>query len=269
MEKNKGISWQDWRGEWALVTGASAGIGREFAVQLAAKGMNLVLVARRQALLDVLAEELRSAYGMQVLALSADLAQSGSAAELHSQLVAQGIRITLLVNNAGIGTWGSFDPSQLECYLDVLSLNCAAPLRLICEFTGDLADGGVVINVSSQAAFQPVPFMAVYGASKAFLHNLSLALFEEWRGRGIHVQTLMPGPTRTEFDQKAGAYESAIKDRAQPLEVVSASLEGLERGAAFVTNAKGIFQQRLFAGLAPMTFLVKMVGNMFRPKEAQ
>lgn len=255
-----------WRGQWALVTGASAGIGREFAVQLAGLGMNLVLVARREDELKALAGELEGSYGISTRVLATDLADRAAVGNIQSMVTGHDIRVRLLVNNAGIGSWGPFQSAQLPRYLDLMEVNCVAPMLLAGAFRDDLADGGALINVSSQGSFNPLPYMAVYGASKAFLHNLSLSLYEEWREQGVYVQTLVPAPTRTGFDQKAGGVQGAIEERGEPLEVVIAALEGLARKRPFVTNAKGIFQQRLFAGVAPLGFVVKMVGRMFKPK---
>jgi short-subunit dehydrogenase len=126
-----------------------------------------------------------------------------------------------------------------------------------------------VINVSSAAAYQPVPFMAVYAASKAFVQSFSQALHGEWKEHGILVQTLVPGPTATEFDAKAGAYESALTERDAPADVVRAALAGLERDVPVVNAAKGTYKQRVFAGLAPHAMVIREVGKMFRPPESK
>lgn len=262
----------DIKGGWAVVTGASAGIGRAYALALARHGMNLVLVARRQAELEAVAAEARTISGMAAQALALDLAAPGAAAQVlqvvqQAEASVRGSRLRLLVSNAGSGRWGAHDAAQLERYAEVLSLNVNALVALTTTLLPTLQANppSAVVHVSSQAAYQPVPYMAVYGASKAFVHHFSLALHEELRGQGVLVQTLVPGPTATEFDAKAGAYESKVVQRGSPDAVVQASLAALNRGDAVATNASGIWKQRLFAGLAPPAMVVREVGKMFAP----
>lgn len=261
------INLEAWRGSWCLVTGASSGIGREFAQRLAAAGLNVVLVARRGDLLQELAQALSARHGVQALALPTDLSLPGAAHELREQVLGQGVRIRLLVNNAAIGRWGPFESSPVAAYEAMLQLNTLAMVALCHEFLPDLAahPDSAVINVSSPAAYQPVPYMAVYAASKAFVHSFSQALHGEWGERGVVVQTLVPGPTATEFDAKAGAYDSALKGRGGTAEVVAESLARLAKGAPLAVSARGTIGQRLFAGLFPAGMVIRQVGKMFRP----
>lgn len=260
----------DWKGQWALVTGASSGIGREFARQLAAKGIHLALVARRATLLQSLATELSERYGIRTLPIAADLADPSTPRLLRRRLEEQGIRIRLLVNDAAFGRWGKFELADGAGYHDMLQVNACAPVALCQEFLPQLCSfpDSAIINLSSPAAYQPVPFMAVYAASKAFVHQFSQALHEEWLRHGILVQTLVPGPTASEFDTVAGAYASAIDQRSPPQEVVNASLNGLARGHPVVSSARGTWKQRLFA-LMPARLVIRTVGRMFRPPAAQ
>lgn len=253
--------------DWALITGASAGIGREFCVQLAAMGLNLVLVARRGELLESLAQELATRHETETLVLAEDLAVTHAAARVRERVEQAGVRVRLLVNNAGTGRWGPFESSSADVYERMLGLNTTTIVAMCSEFFPHLAthSRSAVINVSSQAAFQPVPYMAAYAASKAFVQSFSLALYEEWRARGIHVQTLVPGPTATEFDAKAGAYESALKTRHDPAVAVRTALRHLTDDGPVVSSAPGIWKQRLFAGLLPPRLLVREVAKMFRP----
>lgn len=123
-----------------------------------------------------------------------------------------------------------------------------------------------IINVSSPSALQPVPYLAVYSAAKASLHNFSLALYGEVQEKGIHVQTLLPGPTATEFDLKACAYKSKLgENRLLPVEVVNKSLNHLAKDIPFVTTSKGTYKQRLFAGIAPIRMIIREVKKMFAP----
>ena len=257
----------DCKGDWALVTGASAGIGREFAMQLAAAGLNLVIAARRKPLLDELAASVVERNRVQARVICTDLCEPGAAARMHARLAAEGIRIRLLCNNAGVGRWGRFEDTPTEVYERMLRLNTTAVVEFCREFAADLASfpTSVIINVSSPAALQPVPYMAAYAASKAFVHSFSQALYGEWRERGVLVQTLVPGPTATEFDTIAGAYESALKERASPERVVKDSLLHLRRGQPVANSAKGTLQQRLFVALCPPRMVINTVARMFRP----
>ncbi|HEY3196418.1 MAG TPA: SDR family NAD(P)-dependent oxidoreductase [Nitrospirales bacterium] len=255
------------KGNWALVTGASSGIGREFCIQLAAAGLNLVLVARSEKALESLGAELSKRHGIQTLVLAMDLSRPNAAAELRSRLGPQGFKIRLLINNAASGRWGRFEAIHAEYYEEMIRLNIAALTSMCHLFLPDLTSfpTSAIINVSSPAALQPVPFMAVYAATKAFVHSFSQALYGEWSDRGVLVQTLSPGPTATEFDAKAGAYASALTKRGSAEPVVRASLSRLIQGQPLVVTAKGTYQQRFFAGLFPAKMVIRQVGKMFRP----
>lgn len=258
----------DWKRQWALVTGASSGIGREFAFQLAAKSINLVLLARRESLLQSLAAELAARHGIRTLVVAADLGDPGTPAALRRRLDEAGIRVRLLVNNAAFGRWGRFEAQDAETYRKMVQVNAIAPTVLCRELLADLGSfpKAAIINVSSPAAYQPVPYMSAYAASKAFVHQFSQALHGEWSPRGILVQTLVPGPTATEFDHTAGAYASAIAKRRPPAIAVAASLRGLATGRAVVCSARGSLKQRLFS-LLPAGLVIRTVGGMFRPPQ--
>ena len=259
----------DFKGTWALVTGASSGIGREFAQQLAAEGINIVLVARREQRLQTLATELINRHGIHCLALPIDLSNKGASGDIAKQLAIQNIKIRILVNNAGSGHWGTFEKAPEGFYESMVTLNVAAPMALAHAFFNDLSSfpSSLVINVSSPAVFQPVPFMAGYAASKAALHSFSLALSEEWKQFGVQLQTLVPGPTESEFDARAGAYECGLGTRRdKPADVVRASINALPSGKIMVCVAKGTMGQRIFGALFPPAFVVKKVAEMFRPK---
>jgi len=260
------------RGAWAVVTGASAGIGQAFARELAAQGMNLLLVARRRPLLQALADELAAAHRVQVEALPLDLLSPGAGERLARELDARlgDARLGVVVNNAGSGRWGPFVPDEAERYAGIVRLNCAATVEVAAAMLPRLARSApsVLVNVSSQAAYQPVPYMAVYGASKAFVQSFSQALFEELAPAGVLVQTLVPAPTATEFDQRAGAYASALAARGTPQEVVAASLADLDKGVCVASNVQGLWKQRLFAGLFSPAFVTRQVAKMFRPPAA-
>jgi uncharacterized protein len=223
-------------GRWALVTGASAGLGRAFARQLADRGMHLVLTARRRERLEELAGELEAGSGISVVVVPIDLARPGAADELWAES-SRGRSIHLLVNNAGFGAQGRFQEIPLDRQVEMLRVNCEVPLELthlaLREMTGR-GEGGI-LNVSSLAAFQPVPRLATYAASKAFLLSLSEALWAESGGTGVRVVALCPGRTPTEFQAVAGTGDAAGTFGARtPEQVVAAGLRALERNRSSV-----------------------------------
>lgn len=255
------------RGHWALVTGASSGIGEEFCAHLAAAGMHLVLVARRRTLLEALATRLQAAHGIQTLVLEIDLSERHSAARVLAATSEAGLRVRLLINNAAFGPWGSFEKTSAATYESMVQLIAGTPIALCHVYLPDLTSFpySVIVNLSSPAALQPVPYKAVYSAAKTCLHNFSLALHGELQDRGVIVQTLLPGPTATELDRKGGAYMSELgEERRPPKEIVVESLRRLESGAPFVTTNKGTYKQRLFAGIAPMRMIIREVKRMFQ-----
>jgi short-subunit dehydrogenase len=226
----------------AVVTGASAGIGRAFAERLAREAWDLVLVARRRERLDALAAELRRAHARRVDVVAADLTGPGGL-RLVEERIASEPTLELLVNNAGFGTAGVFAELDREAEQQELLLNVLALTRLThAALTGFRERGhGTVINVSSLAGFQPAPFNATYGATKAFVNSLTQALHEELRGTGVRVQLLCPGFTRTEFQEVAGVNTDDVPAFAwmTPEAVVDASLEGLRRGELLVIPGAG------------------------------
>jgi uncharacterized protein len=256
------------RGEWAVVTGASAGIGQEFARQLALRGINVALVARRGELLHKLADEIHKDSGVEALPLELDLTEPKAANHLQATLSSKGVSARIIVNNAAIGRWGRFDAAPAEAYEQMLAVNLAAVVGLCRLFLPELEmrPPAAIVNVSSPAALQPVPYMAAYAASKAYVHSLSLALHEEWRKRGVYVQTLLPGPTATEFDTLAGAYPSQLgASRSPPAKAVLASLAGFHSEVPLVVSASGTYLQRMFAAVAPTSMVLQKVGKMFHP----
>jgi len=183
----------------ALITGASAGIGRALAEEFAKRGFDLVVVARRRAALEELAKHCATAYGVLVTPLPTDLLVADAPAQLQAALDERGIALEVLVNNAGQLENGPFAEIEPEKYTRLLQLNVTALTALTRQFVGPmLARGrGRILNVASTAGFQPVPSLAVYAATKAFVLSLSEALAEELRGTGVSVTALCPGITRT------------------------------------------------------------------------
>lgn len=216
-----------------LITGASAGLGAEFARQLAGRGQRLVLAARRSERLEALASELGNAR-----AVTADLTKADGAARLIADIEAAGEHVEMLVNNAGFGLRGRFAQLDSGRQRDMIDLNIGA----LTDLARAVAPGmiarksGAILNVASTAAFQAGPGMAVYFATKAYVLSLTEALHEELKPHGIKVSALCPGPTRTEFGAVAGFGDDGAFDRIAmtATAVVAAGLKGLERNRAVV-----------------------------------
>jgi hypothetical protein len=244
-----------------LITGASAGLGVEFARQCAKRGDEVILVARRGDRLQKLAAEIGSAH-----VISADLTGKGAATRVVGEVIARGMWVRTLINNAGFGLRGRFDELPLARQLEMIDLNIRAltNLSFVVIYDMVLKGGGSILNVASTASFQPGPKMAVYFATKAFVLSFTEALHEEWKDRGIKVSALCPGPTRTEFGEVAGIKTLGQFDRlameAEP--VVRAGLEGLERNQAVVIpgafNKAGAWSTRL----APRSVVRRIAGSL-------
>jgi uncharacterized protein len=226
----------EYKGAWALVTGASAGLGRIFAERLAERGAHLVLAARRKERLDELAQAMERKYGVRADVLVGDLAQPGAAERLWAEASASH-PIDLLINNAGFGAQGRFEEVELDRHRAIVQVNCVAPMELAHLAIRSMRDrgSGGIINVASLAAFQPVPRLGTYAASKAFILFLSEALWAENPSSGIRVVALCPGRTPTEFQSVAGtgSTEGSFGVRP-PEEIVAAGLAAFERGQSYV-----------------------------------
>ena len=246
--------------EVTLVTGASAGLGAEFARQLSAKGQRLVLVARRKDRLEALAGELGNARTVEM-----DLSQPGATALLMANLAKHGESVELLVNNAGFGLAGAFAELEGLRQREMIDLNCGALMELAHAVLPGMIErrSGGILNVASTAAFQPGPGMAVYFATKAFVLSFSEALHDEAKPHGVKVSCLCPGPTRTEFRSVSGFDPKGrlAKISADSPSVVRAGLKGLERNQAVVvpglTN-KIISQVNRFAPRSVMRRAARM-----------
>jgi uncharacterized protein len=222
-----------------VVTGASAGLGAEFARQLAKQGHNLVLTARRYDKLDELAKNLRSKYGIKTLVVACDLSEPGTCAPLLQRISEENLTVDTLINNAGFGLKGEFIDLDLSQQLDMIALNCMAMTDLCHTFLpGMIArKSGQILNVASTAAFQAGPLMAVYYATKAYVLSFSEALHEEVRHHGTKVSCLCPGPTNTEFFEVADMTKTALfKMAGTPEKVVADGLLGLKRNQAFTIS---------------------------------
>lgn len=220
---------------WALVTGASSGIGVDLARALARRGWNVILTARREDRLRELEAELRDRHGVEAVAVPLDLASAGGRTDLFQWLEEAGREVDLLVNNAGIGDYGPFVESDRGRVLGMMELNVVALTELTHRLLPDMVRRrrGWVLNVASSAAFQPGPLMSVYYATKAYVLSLSEGLREEVRRSGVGVTALCPGPTVSEFQEKAGvnaSYLGTYFPRAGSGRVAEAGVRALFRG---------------------------------------
>lgn len=220
-------------GMTALVTGASSGIGEQFARRLAARRVHLVLTARDRERLERLAAELRAAEGVSVLVVPTDLSVPGGADELVEAVTSQGTRIDLLINNAGVGFQGRFVDQDPTAISGEIQLDCASLVALTRRLLPDMLSRrrGGVINLASTAAFQPLPTMAIYAASKAFVLSFTEALWVETAHTGVRVMALCPGPTETRFFETANPAKPFLtRGRQSPAQVADFALRRFERG---------------------------------------
>jgi len=253
----------------ALVTGASSGLGETFARQLAGRGYDLVLVARRRDRLDKLAQELAESRGVEAEVIEADLSRPEGVA-----LVEQRLRkgdIDMLVNNAGFATRGEFWALPVERETQEIDVNVRAVARLAHTALEAMVPkkSGAIINVASVGAFQPVPYMATYAATKAFVLHFSEALHEEARRHGIMVTCLCPGPVRTEFQQVADVNEESMPvGWKTPDQVVASALRANARGRAIAVPGGMNAMTATVAKFAPRFLTRKLAGRMFRDADS-
>lgn len=261
-------------GPWALVTGASSGIGDAFARLLAQHGFNLVLAARRRDRLEALAAELKKAHGIDARPAVCDLSQPDFIDALAP--VIEGLEIGLLINNAGFGTTGALVDNALQRELDLLDVNCRAPLVLAHALGGPMRQrgkGGIVF-VSSVLGFRPAPFLANYAASKAYTLYLGEALYEEMAPYGVDVLAVCPGGTRTEFfkEEDAQTFRNLMRLSApillDPADVPQKAMDDLGKTGSSVVglaNELTVFSNRF----VPRGLGTKLLGSVigaFQPK---
>lgn len=255
-----------YQGMTALVTGASSGIGEQFAATLAARGSDLVLVARRAHRLDAIAARLRADHGVTVTVLPADLSRPGAGLALRSALDERGVRIGILVNSAGLGATGPFETLSAESVHDQIAVNAAA----LTGITHALLPGlrreprAAIVNIASFTGHHPVPGMAVYAATKAYVLSFTEALAHELRDTGVRVVALSPGSTSTEFYASSGTSEHGVRFQT-PADVVSTAMRALDASRTPVRVISGT-ANRLALGvlrwLPRRTVLALMSGSV-------
>jgi short-subunit dehydrogenase len=232
----------------ALVTGGTSGIGLALCEQFASHGIALAIVSHNQENLDQTSAFLTEKYGIRVFTVLSDLTHEDSAEEVYAKIKEKGLIVEYLVNNAGVGTYGDFLDSYVEDNENIVQIDVVSLIDLTYHFLHEMVErkSGYILNVSSTAAFQPGPRMAVYYASKAFVLSFSEALHEELKGAGVKVTCLCPGPTKSAFLNKSGMEKSSIVKRFKPMEAVRvarAGYQGMLKGKAVVIpGAKNRFR---------------------------
>jgi uncharacterized protein len=258
----------------AVVTGASSGIGEEFARQLASRGYDLVLVARRTDRLTDLSERIRVTHEVACVPFAADLANRDARDHLCQALAAERERLEVFVNNAGFGTHGFFRETELDRELEMIDVNCAAPVHLTKRVLPWMLERkrGFIINVASLSAFAPGPVMAMYFATKAFMLSFSEALWEECRDTGVIVSALCPGPVRTEFQSMAGLSPKARSSGTTPVpveEVVLDAIEGALGGKRVVIPGYQAKIAAMMSRYAPRERMLKTVRKIQEERRRQ
>jgi short-subunit dehydrogenase len=254
---------------WAVVTGASSGLGALFAEQLAQRGLPVILTGRDQARLEQVRQRIQQrAPGVDVELVVGDLASQAGTDDLIAVL--SGRVIDVLVNNAGFGTYGPLREVDADRDHDLVAVNVDALVRLTHAVLPGMLDRrrGGILNVASTIAFQPAPYQATYGASKAFVLSFSQALWAETRGSGVTVSALCPGPTRTGFVDALGADVSNVaiyKNLASPEPVVAAGLRALDRGRPVVVPGWRNWLLANVGRLTPGWMATYFSGRMLRP----
>ncbi|MFC4101967.1 SDR family NAD(P)-dependent oxidoreductase [Paenibacillus xanthanilyticus] len=248
----------------ALITGASSGIGEQFALQLAKRGYDLVLVARSQDKLERLAAEISAQHGVKTHVIAADLSLPGAALRLHTEAAQLGLRIDLLVNNAGFGLSGEFLNHPIDAYREQIMLNVNALMEMTHLFLADMAArrSGAIINVASLLSFMPFPYCSVYSGTKAFVLSFTESLWEEYRHQGVRVLALCPGPTDTNFFRTASEVET--KSKRMPAQVVHTALRALSTNKGFVIDGANNYFTALLGRVLPRATLAKILGAAMR-----
>jgi uncharacterized protein len=256
-----------WRSKWALVTGASAGIGWSLAEQLAAAGAHLVLTARRTDRLQKLATELSAKRSVETDVFPADLTRPEAPAEIFAFTTQKRREIELLVNNAGFGAFGYIQDIPESRLLEMVQVNCSAVVHLTRLYAAPMVQRrhGDILIVASTAAFQAVPFNSAYAATKAFDLIFSEGIAEELRPFGVNVCALCPGPTTTEFQSVAQQPDRAFKVAETADKVARTGLEGLAKGkTTVISGAMNRFMMEA-ERLAPRRFVAKAAAKVMRP----
>jgi uncharacterized protein len=259
-----------WAGKWALVTGASAGIGAALARELAVQGTHLVLTARRKERLERLAQDLAAKHKIQTELIVADLTQPTERQKIFAFTQANGIEIELLINNAGFGAYGELFAVETQRLLEMVEVNCAAVVHLTRLYLPEMLKRkrGYVMIVASTAAFQGVPYLATYAATKGFDLLFAEGLARETWPYGIRVCALCPGSTESEFQEVAGqtGVAASMRRRESAEKVARTGLRALAAGKHYVISGLGNYLGAHSQRLVPRGVVTYFAGKMFKPQ---
>ena len=246
--------------DYALITGASSGIGEAFARLLASKNKPLILLGTNEAKLKNLATELREKHKIDVRFISTDLARSKTLPELPKKLLKMNINIDILINNAGFGKYNAENKIRYEDSLNMINLNCRSLVALTKLFLPQMLarKKGAIINIASTAGFYPVPYMATYAATKAFVINFSEALSEEVKNQGVRIICSCPEAVATNFQRRAGiniAEQNNLNKLIDPSTVAEQTIEALKKGKTLLVLSQSSSINKLASTIAPRAIL--------------
>lgn len=250
----------------AVITGASSGIGEVFARRLAARGRNVLLVARSEDKLITLCNELGRSNSVRAQHVGLDLSKPESPSRLFEETQKRGLTVDMLINNAGFGSFGDFAKQDLARELNMIDLNVKSLVELTYRFLEPMRERrqGSIVNVASTAGFQAVPFMATYAATKAFVLSFSEALWEENRSHGVRVLALCPGVTDTNFFEAARGKRPPARVAQSPEDVVDTALRALARGKSHVVSGWTNRAMTEAERVVPRSLVTRMAGRMMR-----
>ncbi|HEX8286675.1 MAG TPA: SDR family oxidoreductase [Pyrinomonadaceae bacterium] len=251
-----------------LITGASGGIGEAFARRLARENHNLVLAARTEKKLHELCDELMLHHKITAHYVAIDLSEPEADKRLYEETEKHGMQVEWLINNAGFGSMGDFADLELKRELEMINLNISVLVALTHRYLQQMRQrrSGTIINVASTASFQPIPFMATYAATKAFVRSFSEAIAEENRPFNVTVTALCPGPTDTNFFSVADAQPLQIKGMQSPEAVVETALSAVKSRKASVISGWTNYVGSILGTVTPNSIVTRVIGGVLRPK---
>ncbi|WP_201763526.1 SDR family NAD(P)-dependent oxidoreductase [Chengkuizengella marina] len=257
----------EYKNQTALITGASSGIGEVFANKLAEQGMNLILVARTEQKLEDLAKQYREKYGINTHVIVSDLSKENAAKEVKKTVDELNLHVDMLINNAGFGQVGSFIHNNLDKAHGQIMVNVSALVDMTYLFAADMEKkrNGAIINIASTAAFQPLPKMAIYGATKAFVLSFSEALWSELKHKGVKVLAICPGPTATNFFEVSGGF--GAKNLRTSEQVVNTTMKALKKGKSFAIDGFGNYITANLPRFFPRQLITKVAGKVIKPSK--
>ncbi|WP_111891338.1 SDR family NAD(P)-dependent oxidoreductase [Acinetobacter sp. MB5] len=260
---------KQFKNKTALITGASSGIGHGFAEYLAKQGIHLIIVARSTEKLQQLAQQWQSDYQIRVTVIGLDLSHSDAALQLFEHITQQDLSVDILINNAGFGKWTNFLDQSPESYQQMIMLNILTLTQLTRLFLPSMLQRqqGIIINIASTGAFQPLPYIAVYGATKSYVLNFTEALAGEYQNSGVQFLALCPGNTRTNFAEVAQANTQGMQAMTVD-EVICLAILGLEKQKTVVITGKLNYMTAQLARIVSRQFMVNLIAKMFKKRVA-